>query len=48
VVENTRLSADILAAQGYETVFELNEGGHFNDPAGRLAKGIERVFGLQP
>ncbi len=48
VVENTRLSADILAAQGHETVFELNEGGHFNDPGGRLAKGIERVFGLQP
>lgn len=45
VVENTRLTAEILQRQGYDAMFELNEGGHFSDPAGRLTKGILTVLG---
>lgn len=44
VVVNTQQTAEMLQRQGYEAVFELNEGGHFSDPAGRLIKGIMTVF----
>ncbi len=41
VVKNTELSAQILSGQGYPLKYELNEGGHFSDPTGRLVKGIK-------
>ena len=34
----------ILNDGGHEAVFELNPGNHFNDPDGRLARGIDRLF----
>lgn len=33
-------AASIMTAAEVTTVFEKNKGGHFDDPAGRLAKGI--------
>lgn len=40
VEENTRLLAKWYQSQGIETAFELNPGGHFDQPAERTAKGI--------
>ena len=40
VEEVTRRMAARLEAAGELTRFELNPGGHFNDPVGRMAKGI--------
>ena len=40
VEENTRQLAAWYAEQGIETCFELNPGNHFQDPAGRMARGI--------
>jgi hypothetical protein len=31
---------DCFAEKGVPTVFEMNPGGHFQDPEGRMAKGI--------
>lgn len=35
---------DVLAAGGHEAVFELNPGNHFNDPDGRMARGVGTLF----
>ena len=40
VEDNTRALADLFSAKGYDVFFEMNQGGHFNDPAKRTAKGI--------
>ncbi len=46
VEENTRKMESILRDQGIDTIFELNEGGHFADDALRLAKGIRWVLSI--
>lgn len=40
VEDNTRIVEKRFAELGAETIFELNEGGHFNEPDKRTAKGI--------
>ena len=40
VEDNTRALADLYLSHGYDVLFEMNQGGHFNDPAVRTAKGI--------
>lgn len=40
VQANTEAYADMCRAQGIETVFELNKGGHTKNAAGRTARGI--------
>ena len=40
VEDATRRMAARLEGMGIPTRFELNPGGHFNDPVGRMAKGI--------
>lgn len=40
VEDATRRVAARFEAAGIPTRFELNPGGHFNDPVGRMAKGI--------
>lgn len=40
VEDATRRMAALYEAVGAATRFELNPGGHFNDPLGRLTKGI--------
>ena len=40
VEENTRALSAAYAADGVETIFELNPGSHFQDAELRLAKGI--------
>lgn len=40
VEDCTRAAADHLRAQGIQVCFEHNSGGHFDDPTGRLQKGI--------
>lgn len=40
VEESTRKIYEYYKGLGLETVFELNPGNHFQDPEGRLAKGI--------
>ncbi len=44
IEDNTREAARICREKGSKTYFELNSGGHFADPIGRLAKGIRRVY----
>jgi len=41
VEENTRLTEAVFREAGIETLFELNQGGHFNDPAGRMVKCVK-------
>ena len=44
-LRNARARAErILREKGAETTFELNPGGHFSDPVGRLAKGIRWIL----
>ena len=40
VERNTALLADWYAERGIDTRFELNPGNHFQDAAGRMARGI--------
>lgn len=44
IEENTRAAERICRGKGAQTIFELNSGGHFSDPVGRLAKGIRWVL----
>ena len=44
VEECTREACEILNAGGHEAMFELNSGNHFNDPDGRLARGMDALF----
>ena len=40
VEDNTKALAELYKSKGYDVFFEMNQGGHFNDPALRNAKGI--------
>lgn len=40
VEDNTRNIAELYSSQGCNMLFEMNQGGHFNDPELRTAKGI--------
>ena len=40
VEDNTKKIYELYKEQGIEAEFEMNPGGHFDHPAGRLAKGI--------
>jgi hypothetical protein len=40
VEDKTRAARELFAAAGAETVFQLNPGGHFDDVAERLSRGI--------
>ena len=40
VEDNTRNIAELYSSQGYNMLFEMNQGGHFNDHALRTAKEI--------
>ena len=40
VEDNTRALAELYKSKGYNVLFEMNQGSHFNDPALRTAKGI--------
>ena len=40
VEDNTRLLADFYRNAGIPTTLEMNPGGHFNDPNGRMARAI--------
>lgn len=44
VEECSRKAREILENNGHEAEFELNPGNHFNDPDGRVARGIDRLF----
>ena len=44
VERNTAELHEYYRSLGIDTVFELNPGNHFHDPAGRLAKGIAWVL----
>ena len=44
VERNTAGLHEYYRSLGIDTVFELNPGNHFQDPAGRLAKGIAWVL----
>ena len=35
-----RMGVVVHAGQHLDSIFELNPGNHFQDPAGRVAKGI--------
>ncbi len=41
VEDNTRTIENLFKMQGLETMFELNQGGHFTEDSKRLAKGID-------
>ena len=40
VEDKTRGISECYKAKGYDVYFEMNQGGHFNDPELRTAKGI--------
>ena len=40
VEDNTKALVELYKSKGYDVLFEMNQGGHFNDPALRTAKGI--------
>jgi len=40
VEDNTRMLADFYREAGIHTRLEMNPGGHFNDPNGRMARAI--------
>ena len=44
VEDKTRGIAELYKAKGYDVRFEMNQGGHFNDPELRTAKGIAWVI----
>lgn len=41
VMNNTLEIEETISEQGIETIFESNEGNHFKDNSGRMAKGIK-------
>ncbi len=41
VGNNTRDIYEHLKTKGYQTVLEMNEGGHFNEPEQRFQKGLD-------
>ena len=43
VEDCTRECCEILTEHGIPCIFEKNSGGHFTDPAGRLARGIRWI-----
>ncbi|MBQ4310272.1 MAG: hypothetical protein II773_01630 [Oscillospiraceae bacterium] len=45
VEQNTAELHEYYRSLGIDTVFELNPGNHFQNPADRLAKGIALVLG---
>ena len=45
VERNTAELHEYYRSPGIDTVFELNPGNHFQNPADRLAKGIALVLG---
>ena len=45
VEDNTKDIAEHYNDLGYEVLFEMNQGGHFTDPAARTAKGIAFLIG---
>ena len=40
IEEWTKQAEEILRIKGVQTIFETNPGGHFEDPAGRMARAI--------
>ncbi len=44
VEDSTRECHRILTEKGIPCIFEMNSGGHFEDPHGRLAKGIRWIY----
>ena len=44
VEDNTRAASDIYRSMNIDVLFEMNKGGHFNDPEVRLAKGIRYLL----
>ena len=44
VEDDTRALSDCYKERGIETIFELNPGNHFQDPEGRLLKGIRWIL----
>lgn len=44
VEDNTRAASDICRSMNIDILFEMNKGGHFNDPEVRLAKGIRYLL----
>lgn len=44
VEDKTRGIAESYSSKGYNVLFEMNDGGHFNDPELRTAKGIAWVI----
>jgi len=44
VQDNTEKLAVLYRGRGLDTVFELNPGNHFKDPALRMAKGIRSIL----
>ena len=44
VEDKTRGISECYKAKGYDVRFEMNQGGHFNDPELRTAKGIAWVI----
>ena len=44
VQDNTEKLAVLSRGRGLDTVFELNPGNHFKDPALRMAKGIRSIL----
>lgn len=41
IEEDTKRIARALEIRGAETVFELNAGGHFDDPSGRMRRAVD-------
>ena len=41
--DNTRKTEEILKDYT-EVILEMNPGNHFNDPAGRIIRGIQKLF----
>ena len=46
VEKNARSTCDAINSCGGHAVFELNEGNHFRDAELRLARGMDRLFGM--
>ena len=47
VEDNTKVIADRYRSLGINVLFEMNQGGHFTEPALRTAKGISFLIGGQ-
>ena len=44
VENNTRTAAETYKSMNIDILFEMNKGGHFNEPDMRLAKGIKYLL----